>query len=144
MNEKEIQSISKSMSELFRMHDYRGMYDFYNKIIEPALSQNTRTISEQGKLHTDVERIIDKVYMVSSPAPMQPDTHINDPIIEIRESALREVLINNQLTQLAPVSVEDCVSAIVNQNCYSQTGTGPKMYTEDQIKSALQTLFNTK
>lgn len=36
-----IESIDSSMSELYRMHDYRGMYEFYKKIIKPALAKGS-------------------------------------------------------------------------------------------------------
>lgn len=38
-NNKLVHSFDKSMSEMFRQHDYRGMYAFYEKQIKPALLQ---------------------------------------------------------------------------------------------------------
>jgi len=34
---EEINSINSSMSEMFRQHDYRAMYEFYQKSIKPIL-----------------------------------------------------------------------------------------------------------
>lgn len=37
MTTEQLASIDKSMSELFRMHDFRTMYDFYNTVIRDFL-----------------------------------------------------------------------------------------------------------
>lgn len=36
---EEIHSFDKSMSEMFRQHDYRAMYEYYEKILRPYISQ---------------------------------------------------------------------------------------------------------
>jgi len=41
----EIKSFDKSMSEMFRQHDWRAMYEFYEKMISPKL----KTLSLSGQ-----------------------------------------------------------------------------------------------
>ena len=52
MNKEEIASIDKSMSEMFRQHDYRSMFDFYITMIKPKLQPNPfipeRTATEEA------------------------------------------------------------------------------------------------
>ena len=52
MNKEEIASIDKSMSEMFRQHDYRAMYEFYTTMIKPKLQPNPfipeRTATEEA------------------------------------------------------------------------------------------------
>ena len=38
-HEKQLESINKSMGEMFRQHDYRAMYDFYTNYINPFIVQ---------------------------------------------------------------------------------------------------------
>lgn len=43
------ESIDATMSELFRMHDYRGMYDYYCKFIRPELAKFEEVKSQNSK-----------------------------------------------------------------------------------------------
>ena len=45
----EIASIDKSMSEMFRQHDYRSMFDFYITMIKPKLQPNPFTPERTAK-----------------------------------------------------------------------------------------------
>jgi len=49
----EIASIDKSMSEMFRQHDYRSMFDFYITMIKPKLQPNPFTPERTAKEEAD-------------------------------------------------------------------------------------------
>ena len=53
MNKEEIASIDKSMSEMFRQHDYRSMFDFYITMIKPKLQPNPFTPERTAKEEAD-------------------------------------------------------------------------------------------
>lgn len=49
----EIASIDKSMSEMFRQHDYRSMFDFYITMIKPKLQPNPFIPERTAKAEAD-------------------------------------------------------------------------------------------
>lgn len=64
----EIKSITKSMSELFRMHDYQGMYNFYTNVILPTL-QRYKSDVEFKEMRNYAIKIEDELRIVKSQLP---------------------------------------------------------------------------
>jgi hypothetical protein len=84
-----LESIDASMSELFRMHDYRGMYEYYSKVIKPklVLDEMSKQLNDSSVRRADLIDFRDKVISRYEDGKYFGDEWIDEYLKSINEDA---------------------------------------------------------